>query len=102
MRRTKPYRITASGNKMNKSELIAAIAEKSGLTQKQAGVTLNSILKSIEDGVKNEGMVVIPGFGSFKKVEKPERTGFNPSTNQPIVIPAKAVVKFKPGKDMTL
>ena len=85
---------------MNKSTLVNCIADKSGLSEKQAAKTLHAVLTAIADGVKSEGHVVIPGFGSFKKIEKPARQGYNPATSQMIHIPAKAVVKFKAGKEL--
>lgn len=72
------------------------------MTMAQAKSTLDSILASIAEGVKTDGIVMIPGFGSFKVGEREERKGFNPSTKEPIVIPAKRFVKFTPGKSMEL
>ena len=83
---------------MNKAELIAAVAEKAGLSKKdsEAAVTaaLDAITAALEDGDK----VQLVGFGSFEVKSRAARTGRNPKTKEAIEIPASKVPVFKPGK----
>ena len=83
---------------MNKTDLIKEIATSAGISQTDAGKTLNALMKSIEDGLTKDGKVTLVGFGTFSTVERNERQGRNPQTGKAITIPAKKVVKFKPGK----
>ena len=82
---------------MNKSELVSAVAEKSGLTKVDAKKALDVVLESIGEELKNDGKVVLVGFGTFSVNERSARKGINPRTKEPIDIPAKKVVKFKAG-----
>ena len=82
---------------MNKSELVSAVAEKSGLTKVDAKKALDAVLESIGEELKNDGKVVLVGFGTFSVNERSARKGINPRTKEPIDIPAKKVVKFKAG-----
>lgn len=61
-----------------------------------AKAALDACLESIAQALANDDKVQLIGFGTFAMVEKPERTGVNPSTKEKIVIPARKVVKFKP------
>ena len=83
---------------MNKAELIAAVAEKAGLSKKdsEAAVTaaLDAITAALEDGDK----VQLVGFGSFEVKSRAARTGRNPKTKEAIEIPASKVPVFKAGK----
>ena len=83
---------------MNKAELIAAVAEKAGLSKKdsEAAVTaaLDAITAALEDGDK----VQLVGFGSFEIKKRAARTGRNPRTNEPVEIPAAKLPVFKAGK----
>lgn len=83
---------------MNKSELIKAIADRSGLTQVQAGLALDAFCATVIDEMSKEGDVSLTGFGSFTVAERAERMGVNPKTKEPMIIPATKVVKFKAGK----
>jgi len=74
---------------MNKSELISAIAEKSGLSKVDAKKALEATLETISDEVKAGGKVVLVGFGTFSVSERSARKGINPRTKKPINIPAK-------------
>ena len=87
---------------MNKTDLINAIAEASGLTKADATKALNATTAAIANAVKNDDNVALVGFGTFSVSERPARTGKNPRTGEMIEIPAKKVVKFKPGADLTL
>lgn len=87
---------------MNKTELIAKIAEGSGLSKVDAKKALEATLEAIVGAVKAEDKVALVGFGTFAVVERPERQGINPATKQAITIPAKKVVKFKAGSDLAI
>ncbi len=87
---------------MNKAELVTAMAEKSGLTKAAAEKALNSLTEAIISSMKKGERVGLVGFGSFSVAERSARTGRNPQTGKEIKIPAKKVVKFKPGADLVL
>ena len=82
---------------MNKSELINAMAEKAGLTKVQAKGALEAFVATAEEALKKDDKISLIGFGTFSVAERKARTGHNPSTGKSIKIPAKKVVKFKPG-----
>ena len=81
---------------MNKTDLVNEIAAKAGLNKVAAKAALDACLESIAQALANDDKVQLIGFGTFAMVEKPVRTGVNPSTKEKIVIPARKVVKFKP------
>lgn len=83
---------------MNKTELIAAIAEKSGLSKKDSEKALASVIEAITDTLKAGDKVQLIGFGSFEVKARAARTGRNPRTNAEIVIPASKTPVFKAGK----
>ena len=82
---------------MTKQDLINEIAAKAELTKKDAKAALDATLESIAQALANDDKVQLIGFGTFAVVEKPARTGRNPRTKETIHIPARKVVKFKPG-----
>ena len=73
---------------MNKSELVASVAEKSGLTKKDAEKAVNAVFDSITATLVSGEKVQLVGFGTFEVRERKERQGQNPQTKQPITIPA--------------
>ncbi len=83
---------------MNKTELIAAIAEKAELSKKDAEKALNAFTATVTDALKNGEAVTLVGFGSFEVKERAARTGRNPQTKETIKIPAKKLPVFKAGK----
>lgn len=84
---------------MNKAELVASMAEKSGLTKKDAELALNAFMKSVEEELANSGKVQLVGFGTFDVRERKERTGRNPrNPKETINIPASKAPVFKAGK----
>lgn len=83
---------------MNKNELIAAMAEKSGLTKKDAGVALDAFVESVQDALKSGDKVQLVGFGTFEVKARAARTGINPQTKQPVKIAASKAPAFKAGK----
>ncbi len=84
--------------KMTKSQLLAALAEASGMSKKQVGEFLDHIVNLAYKEVKTNGEFVIPGIGKLVKVNRQARTGRNPATGETIQIPAKTVVKFRVAK----
>ncbi|MCM1372428.1 MAG: HU family DNA-binding protein [Bacteroides sp.] len=87
---------------MNKTDLINAIAAEAGLSKADAAKALNATTAAIADALKAGDKVSLVGFGTFASVERPARTGKNPRTGEVLEIPAKTVVKFKPGADLAL
>jgi DNA-binding protein HU-beta len=87
---------------MNKTDLINAIAEGAGLSKVDAAKALNATTAAIASAVKAGDKVALVGFGTFAPSERPARTGKNPRTGEVLQIPAKTVVKFKPGADLAL
>lgn len=83
---------------MNKAELVAAMAEKSELTKKDAEKALKAFEEAVTEELANGGKIQIVGFLSFEVSERKEREGRNPRTNETMIIPASKTVKFKVGK----
>lgn len=83
---------------MNKSELIDAAAESSGMTKADMQVALDSLLDTITDRVKQGEKVSITGFGNFELRERGARSGRNPQTGEKIEVAASRAPAFKPGK----
>jgi DNA-binding protein HU-beta len=86
--------------KMNKGELIEAIASGAKLTKADAGRALDATIEAVEKALKKGDRVALVGFGSFSVAKRAARKGINPATKQPIKIAAKKVVKFKAGADL--
>lgn len=86
--------------KMNKVELISAIAEKAGMTKVDAKKALDAMVEVAKTELKNDGKITLVGFGTLGVSERPGRKGHNPKTGEIIDIPAKKVVKFKPATDL--
>ena len=83
---------------MNKTELVAAMAEKSELTKKDAEKALSAFLESVEDALKKGDKVQLVGFGTFEVKHRAARTGINPQTKKPVKIKASKAPSFKAGK----
>lgn len=83
---------------MNKTELIAAVAEKTGNTKKDTEKIVCAVLDTIMETVANEEKIHIVGFGSFECRYRQERTGCDPRTGESIVIPATKSPAFKSGR----
>lgn len=86
---------------MNKTELVNAVSEKSGLTKAQSKDALNAVIASISEALSADEKVSLIGFGTFSVAEKAARTGINPATKAKIEIPARKIVKFKAGSELT-
>ncbi|MDR0572916.1 MAG: HU family DNA-binding protein [Tannerella sp.] len=82
---------------MNKTDFIGAVAKEAELSKVDAKKAVEAFIKTVESAVENGDKVALLGFGSFQVVEKAARKGVNPKTKTPINIPARKVVKFKPG-----
>ena len=83
---------------MNKTELVAAMAEKSGLSKKSAEAALNALTSAVEGALKKGDKVQLVGFGTFEVRERAARTGRNPQTGAQIKIAASKNPAFKAGK----
>ncbi len=83
---------------MNKNELAAAVAEKTGLGKGEASNAVDAVLAVITDTLKSGGDVRLLGFGNFVSQQRAASTGRNPLSGQPVEIPAKRVPKFTAGK----
>ena len=83
---------------MNKVELIAAVAEKAGLSKKDSDKAVAAVLESIVDALASGDKVQLVGFGSFEVKSRAARTGRNPRTKEVVEIPASKVPVFKAGK----
>ncbi|PTQ85823.1 HU family DNA-binding protein [Nitrosomonas ureae] len=86
---------------MNKTELIEAIATRSNTTKAQTTMMLNELIEVIQKTLADGDNVQLVGFGTFSITERAGREGRNPSTGESMTIPAKKVVKFKPGKTLS-
>ena len=80
---------------MNKVELIAAVAEKAGMTKVDARKAIDAVLEVSKKELKKGGKIALVGFGTLGVVNRPARQGRNPRTGKAIKIAAKKVAKFK-------
>ena len=83
---------------MNKTNLVAKIAEKSELNKKQAEAALNAFIETVTEALKEDDKVQMMGFGTFEIKERAARIGRNPATGEPTEIAAKRIPTFKAGK----
>lgn len=83
---------------MNKGDLINAVADKAGITKSEATEAVGCVFDAIESSLKRGDKASFVGFGTFSTSKRAAREGRNPATGATINIPAKTVVKFKPGK----
>ena len=86
---------------MNKAQLIDAIAEKAGLQKVEAKKALEAYVEATTEALKAGDKVSLVGFGTLSVTKRAERKGRNPQTKKEMMIPAKNVVKFKAGADLT-
>lgn len=85
---------------MRKPELVASVAQATGLSKAQATLVVNSVLDEVLFALSRGETVSLPGFGSFERRHRAARTGRNPQTGQEMQIPASNAVGFKPGKQL--
>ena len=85
---------------MNKTELIAAVAAKTGLTKKEAEKVVNATLETITESLVKGDKVNVSGFGIFEVKAREARVGRNPRTKETITIPATKLPAFKASKTL--
>ncbi|WP_152425500.1 HU family DNA-binding protein [Bacillus subtilis] len=83
---------------MNKTEFVGAVAEKLGVTKKEAAPKVEAVFKVLSETLAKGESIKIPGVGTFEVRERAARKGRNIQTGEEIEIPASKVVKFKPAK----
>ncbi len=83
---------------MNKTELVAAMAEQAGLSKKDAEQALKAFIDVVSAELKNDGKVQLVGFGTFEVSKRAARDGRNPRTGEVMPIAASKAPKFKAGK----
>ena len=87
---------------MNKNELVAAVAEKSGISKEDATSAVEAVFETITGELKNGGDVRLIGFGNFTVSRRKASKGRNPKTGAEVDIPARNVPKFSAGKGLKL
>ena len=85
---------------MTKADLIAAVAEKSGLTKTSAEKAVSGLIAAVGACLKKGDKLTIVGFGTFSTAKRAARKGLNPQTGKKINIPAATVPRFKAGKGL--
>ena len=83
---------------MNKTDLIASVAEIAGFTKKDGEKAVNAFVAAIEEGLKKGEKIALVGFGTFEVKTRAARIGRNPRTKEEIKIPASKLPSFKAGK----
>ena len=83
---------------MNKSDLVRDIANKAGITLKDAAASLDAVIDSVTENLMNGERIQISGFGTFEIKSKPAREGANPKTGEKIQLPPTKTPVFKCGK----
>ncbi len=85
---------------MNKAELVSRMAEIADLPKVTAEKALNAFMEAVTEALKRGEKVTLVGFGTFMIAQRAERVGRNPRTGEQIKIPARKVIKFKPGSKL--
>ena len=85
---------------MTKTELVAAVAGKSGLTKADAERAVKAFVETVTECLKGGDSLTLVGFGTFSVSERAARTGKNPRTGEKIAIPAAKTPRFKAGKGL--
>ena len=85
---------------MNKAELVAHIADETGITKTQANTALDSFVDAVTKTLKKGDKVTLVGFGTFTVSKRQARNGRNPQTGEVIKIKARKVARFKAGKEL--
>jgi len=83
---------------MNKTELVALVADKAEVTQAMAEKVVNSFVDIVTETLSKEEKVVVTGFGTFEVRNRVARRGKNPRTGEEIIVPAQKTPAFKAGK----
>ena len=95
-----PCCLRKKGVSMNKSDLVAKVAELSGLAKGDADKAVDAVLAAITGALKSGDDVRLVGFGNFSVSARPAREGKNPRTGEKLAIPASKAPKFSPGKGL--
>ena len=85
---------------MNKQDLVSVLAEKNGVSLREASAILDSVFEVIEEAIVKGETVKVPNFGVFTVKTRAGRQGVVPGTNNVIEIPSKTVVTFRPSKNL--
>jgi DNA-binding protein HU-beta len=85
---------------VTKSEFVDQVADRSGLSKKQATDAVDAVLGTLEDTLKRGSEVTFTGFGKFHVAQRGARQGVHPQTKQPIQIAASRVPRFSPGSGL--
>lgn len=85
---------------MNKTDLIASIAQKTGLTKKNAEKAIEAFIETVQESLVEGKKITLAGFGTFEVKEKNERMGVNPKTKKPMKIAATKAPAFKISKTL--
>lgn len=85
---------------MNKNDLVAAVANNSGLSKVDASKAVDAVFDAIVTALKTGDEVRLVGFGTFNVTNRAASEGRNPRTGEKIIIPASRIPKFKPGKQL--
>lgn len=85
---------------MNKTDLSIAVATALSASNAQGAAAVNAVFDVISEALVDGDSVTITGFGKFEAVQTSARTGRNPRTGEPVDIPAKTAIKFRPGKGL--
>jgi integration host factor subunit beta len=85
---------------MTKAELVEEVARVSYLTRKHSEVIVDAVFSSIVDALRQGDKIELRGFGSFRVRRRESRAGRNPKTGAGVMVPAKSVPHFKPGKEL--
>jgi integration host factor subunit beta len=85
---------------MTKAELVDEVAQSATLTRKHSEVIVDAVFSSIVEALQRGDKIELRGFGSFRVRHRGSRTGRNPKTGEGVLVPAKKVPYFKPGKEL--
>jgi integration host factor subunit beta len=85
---------------VTKAELVDEVGRQASLTRKHSEVIVDAVFSSILEALQRGDKIELRGFGSFRVRERGSRTGRNPKTGEGVVVPAKKVPHFKPGKEL--
>jgi integration host factor subunit beta len=85
---------------MTKAELVDEVGRQAALTRKHSEVIVDAVFSSIIEALQRGDKIELRGFGSFRVRRRSSRTGRNPKTGQGVLVPAKSVPSFKPGKEL--
>lgn len=83
---------------MNKTDIVAEVAQKTGMSKKDAEKALNAFIETVSEALQNGDKVQLVGFGSFEVRDRAPKEGINPQTGAKIMIPASKHPVFKAGK----